>query len=87
MEEMEFLRFFKIFFGPLSLIVDDRCDMDLDETDPAGWLRLETAAEEYIETNSEAFKSVCERLALPFQQDEGWSDAVKFQHLSKPNGT
>lgn len=59
--------------------------MDLDETDPAGWLRLETATEEYIETNSEAFKSVCERLALPFQQDEGWSDAVKFQHLSKPN--
>lgn len=63
--------------------VDERCDMDLDETDPAGWLRLETATEEYIHNNSEAFKNACERLILPFQQDERWSDTVKSQHLPK----
>ncbi|KAK9681595.1 hypothetical protein RND81_10G013700 [Saponaria officinalis] len=64
--------------------VDDRCDMDLDETDPAGWLRLETATEEYIQKNSEAFKSVCEKLMLPFQQEERCFDGVKSQHLVRP---
>ncbi|XP_057544928.1 phospholipase A I-like isoform X2 [Amaranthus tricolor] len=64
--------------------VDDRCDMDLDETDPAGWLRLESAAEEYIKHNSEAFRSVCQRLMLPYQQDERWSDGIKSQNSSKP---
>lgn len=64
--------------------VDDRCDMELDETDPAGWLRLETAAEDYIKNNSEAFKSVCQRVTLPYQQDERFSDGVKSQILSKP---
>ncbi|XP_057536725.1 phospholipase A I-like [Amaranthus tricolor] len=59
--------------------VDDRCDMDLDETDPVGWLRLETAAEEYIKHNSEAFKSVCQRLMWPYQQDERLPDGVKSQ--------
>uniref|UniRef100_A0A803M1Z9 PNPLA domain-containing protein n=1 Tax=Chenopodium quinoa TaxID=63459 RepID=A0A803M1Z9_CHEQI len=63
--------------------VDDRCDMELDETDPAGWLRLETAAEDYVKNNSEAFKSVCQRLTLPYQQDERFSDGVKSQNLSK----
>ncbi|KAH9616106.1 hypothetical protein KSS87_023938 [Heliosperma pusillum] len=63
--------------------VDDRCDMNLDETDPIGWLRLETAAEEYIQQNFEAFKSVCEKLMLPFQQEERCSDGVK-SHLSRP---
>ncbi|KAH9606687.1 hypothetical protein KSS87_014896, partial [Heliosperma pusillum] len=57
--------------------VDDRCDMDLDETDPAGWLRLESAVEEYIKSNSEAFKSASERLMLPSQQEVKWSDGVK----------
>ncbi|KAL9236627.1 hypothetical protein vseg_011271 [Gypsophila vaccaria] len=60
---------------------DDRCDMDLDETDPAGWLRLEAATEEYIQKNSEAFKSACEKLMLPFQQEE---NGVKSHHLSRP---
>ncbi|KAK9706439.1 hypothetical protein RND81_07G124600 [Saponaria officinalis] len=62
--------------------VDDRCDMDLDETDPAGWLKLENATEEYIQNNSEAFKSVCERLMLPFQQEDKWSDGIKSQSKS-----
>ncbi|XP_010665553.1 phospholipase A I isoform X2 [Beta vulgaris subsp. vulgaris] len=64
--------------------VDDRCDMDLDETDPAGWLRLETATEEYIKNNSEVFTSVCQRLTLPYQQDERWPEGVKPQNPSKP---
>lgn len=54
--------------------VDDRCDMDLDETDPAGWLRLETATKEYIQNNSQVFKSLCERLMLPNQQNEKLAD-------------
>ena len=84
------LCFIIVFFVLYSLIVDDRCDMDLDETDPAGWLRLESAAEEYIKHNSEAFRSVCQRLMLPYQQDERWSDGIKSQNSSKPksaNGT
>ncbi|GAB4830903.1 Phospholipase A I [Ancistrocladus abbreviatus] len=64
--------------------VDERCDMDLDETDPAGWLRLETATEEYIQHNSQAFKNVCERLVLPYQLDERLSESSKSQNLRKP---
>ncbi|KNA04015.1 hypothetical protein SOVF_203650 [Spinacia oleracea] len=64
--------------------VDDRCDIELDETDPAGWLSLETAAEDYIKNNSEVFKSVCQRLTLPYQQDDRFSDGVKSQNTSKP---
>ncbi|KAI3972379.1 hypothetical protein MKW92_046154 [Papaver armeniacum] len=44
--------------------VDERCDMELDETDPAIWLKLESATQEYIEENSEAFKNVCHRLLM-----------------------
>ncbi|XP_026422800.1 phospholipase A I-like isoform X3 [Papaver somniferum] len=44
--------------------VDERCDMELDETDPAIWLKLEGATQEYMEENSEAFKNVCDRLLL-----------------------
>ncbi|KAL9255083.1 Phospholipase A I-like protein [Drosera capensis] len=64
--------------------VDERCDMELDETDPSGWLRLETAAEEYVQRNAEAFKKVCERLLLPFQQDERLSEVSKALHATKP---
>ncbi|GMH30273.1 hypothetical protein Nepgr_032116 [Nepenthes gracilis] len=67
--------------------VDERCDMGLDETDPAGWLRLETATEEYIVNNSQAFKSVCERLILPFQQDERLSENSKSLQFPRPKGS
>ncbi|KAH7545769.1 hypothetical protein FEM48_Zijuj01G0129000 [Ziziphus jujuba var. spinosa] len=63
--------------------VDERCDMELDETDPAVWLKLEAAVEEYIQNNSVAFKDVCERLLLPFQQDEKWSENLRSQHFLK----
>lgn len=63
--------------------VDERCDMELDETDPAVWLKLEAAVEEYIQNNSVAFKDVCERLLLPFQQDEKWSENLRSQNFLK----
>lgn len=63
--------------------VDERCGMELDETDPAVWLKLEAAVEEYIQENSEAFKNACERLTLPFQHDDKFSEILKSQQLSK----
>lgn len=63
--------------------VDERCDMELDETDPAVWLKLEAAIEEYIQNNSQAFKNACERLALPFLNDERLSENLKSQYFSK----
>lgn len=57
--------------------------MELDETDPAVWLKLEAATNEYIQNNSQAFKNACERLIMPFQLDEKWSDNLKPQHISK----
>ncbi|CAN8305502.1 unnamed protein product [Cochlearia groenlandica] len=66
--EMQYFR-----FNP----VDERCGMELDETDPAIWLKLEAAVDEYIQNNSEAIKSACERLTLPFLNDEKWSDNLK----------
>ncbi|KAK6917317.1 Patatin-like phospholipase domain [Dillenia turbinata] len=63
--------------------VDERCDMELDETDPAIWVKLEIAAEEYIQNNAEAFQSVCERLTLQYQHDEKWSINMKSQQFPK----
>ncbi|XP_057962580.1 phospholipase A I isoform X2 [Malania oleifera] len=57
--------------------VDERCDMELDETDPVGWMKLESATEEYIQYNPQAFKNACERLLLPYQHDEKWSENLK----------
>lgn len=64
--------------------VDERCDMELDETDPAVWLKLEAATEEYIQNNSQALKNVCERL----QPDEK-SENLKAQyiHMTKASNT
>ena len=50
--------------------------MELDETDPAVWMKLEAAADEYIQNNSLAFKNVCERL-LQNQNDEKISENLK----------
>lgn len=66
-----------------SPAVDERCDMELDETDPAIWLKLEAAVEEYIQKNSHAFKDACERLLMPFQHDEKWSENLRSQHFPK----
>ena len=53
--------------------------MELDETDPAVWLKLEAATEEYIQNNAQTFKNVCERL----QPDEKWSENLIPQSLHK----
>ncbi|KAM5588647.1 phospholipase A I [Rosa sericea] len=65
--------------------VDERCDMELDETDPAVWLKLEASVEEYIQKNSLTLKDACERLLLPFQNDEKWSENLRSQHFPKAN--
>ncbi|KAF5728594.1 phospholipase A I [Tripterygium wilfordii] len=63
--------------------VDEHCDMELDEADPAIWLKFEAAVDEYIQKNSPALKSICERLILPYQLDEKWLDNIKAQHFPK----
>ncbi|KAJ8761900.1 hypothetical protein K2173_005611 [Erythroxylum novogranatense] len=63
--------------------VDERCGMELDETDPAVWLKLEAAIEDYIQSNPEALKNVCERLILPYQLDDKLSENLKSLHFLK----
>ncbi|KAL7088716.1 hypothetical protein ACP275_13G144600 [Erythranthe tilingii] len=60
--------------------VDERCDMELDETDPAIWLKLEGATDEYIQNNSLSFKNLAERL-LESMHDEKISDGLRSQQL------
>nr|GLL23991.1 phospholipase A I-like isoform X2 [Ipomoea trifida] len=62
--------------------VDERCDMELDETDPAVWSKLEAATDEYMQNTSTAFKNLCERL-LACLQDEKQLDNVKSQQFPK----
>ncbi|CAA3027259.1 phospholipase A I [Olea europaea subsp. europaea] len=62
--------------------VDERCDMELDETDPAVWLKLEDAADEYIKNNSTSFKTLCERL-LESPHDDKFLDMMQSQQLLK----
>lgn len=61
--------------------------MELDETDPAIWLKLEAAIEEFIQSNSQVFKNACERLTLPFLNDEKWCENLKPQFMNgkQPN--
>ncbi|KAG8635229.1 hypothetical protein MANES_16G010100v8 [Manihot esculenta] len=63
--------------------VDERCDMELDETDPAVWLKLEAAVEEYIHSNSEALKNVCERLLMSNKHDDKLLENLKNQQFPK----
>ncbi|KAL0353241.1 UNVERIFIED_CONTAM: Phospholipase A I [Sesamum angustifolium] len=58
--------------------VDERCDMELDETDPAIWLKLEGATDDYIQNNSIAFKNLTERLLASIDDDK-FSDSLKSQ--------
>lgn len=51
--------------------------MELDETDPTIWLKLESAVGEYIQKNHQALESVCERLLLPLKLEEKWSENIK----------
>ncbi|KAK9056382.1 hypothetical protein SSX86_027472 [Deinandra increscens subsp. villosa] len=65
--------------------VDERCDMELDETDPTVWLKLEAATDEYILNNSPAFKKVCDRLLLN-HSDEKLPDNLNSQQFFKAKG-
>ncbi|XVF26007.1 hypothetical protein REPUB_Repub13aG0263100 [Reevesia pubescens] len=67
--------------------VDERCDMELDETDPTVWLKLEACVKDYIQNNSESFKNACERLLLPFAHDEKWTENLKSQHFARENAS
>nr|XP_018686734.1 PREDICTED: phospholipase A I-like isoform X4 [Musa acuminata subsp. malaccensis] len=62
--------------------VDERFDMELDETDPAIWLKLEAATEEYIQKNCQLFKNVCERL-VPRENEEKLIEGLNSQQFSK----
>ncbi|PWA63242.1 armadillo-type fold protein [Artemisia annua] len=69
--------------------VDERCDMELDETDPTIWLKLEAATNDYIRNNSATFKKVCKRL-VPNHNDDELPDNLQSQQFSKakhPNTT
>ncbi|QHO21202.1 Phospholipase A I [Arachis hypogaea] len=47
-------------------LFDERCDMELDATDPTIWLKLESA-----------FGNACERLLLPSQHDRKWLENLR----------
>lgn len=70
----------------IASAVDERCDMELDETDPAVWLKLEAATDEYMQNTSTAFKNLSERL-LACLQDEKQLDNVKSQQFPKTNSS
>lgn len=63
--------------------------MELDETDPAIWLKMEAATQEFIESNFQAFKDVCDHLVPPYINEEKWSDKLKSQQfpIAKPSNT
>ena len=67
----------------IMLAVDERCGMELDETDPAIWLKLEAATEEYIQKNFQAFKNVCELLVPRYQEEEKSSEITKSLSFSR----
>ncbi|KAK8675280.1 hypothetical protein V6N13_033349 [Hibiscus sabdariffa] len=67
----------------INISVDERCDMELDETDPTVWMKLEACVKDYIENNSEALKIACERLLLPFAHDEKWTENLKSQYFAR----
>lgn len=66
-----------------ALAVDERCDMELDETDPAVWQKLEGCVGEYIQNNSESIKTACERLVLPYQHEDKLSENLKSHQFPK----
>ncbi|KAH7662143.1 Phospholipase A(1) protein [Dioscorea alata] len=75
------MRYFR--FNP----VDERCGMELDETDPSVWLKLEAATEEFIQRSSQSFKNLCDILAPRDQNEEKMQEKLKSLNLSKkPTG-
>lgn len=83
-----FISFFlnKLYEFHVDFSVDERCDMELDETDPTVWMKLEAATVEYIQKNTLVLKNVCERL-LQNQNDEKMSDILKHQQFLQLKGS
>lgn len=67
--------------------VDERCGMELDETDPAIWLKLEAATQEFIESKSQDFKDVCERLVPQYINEDKWSENSQYFPRTKPSNS
>ncbi|KAL5972699.1 Phospholipase A I [Asimina triloba] len=63
--------------------VDERCGMELDETDPTIWLKLEAATGEFIQNNSQAFTDLCERLVPTQINDQKWSEKLTPQNFPR----
>lgn len=61
--------------------------MELDETDPTIWLKLEAATEEYIHKHSEMFKNVCERLVSRNENEERMLERPNGQQYYKPKSS
>lgn len=51
--------------------------MELDETDPAIWLKLETATQEYVDANAAAFEAACNAIAPVPQEEDLWLDKAR----------
>ncbi|PKU78149.1 LRR repeats and ubiquitin-like domain-containing protein [Dendrobium catenatum] len=60
--------------------VDERCCMELDETDPAVWLKLEAATDEYIQKSCLAFESLFERLLSRNANEDKLAEKLKSRH-------
>lgn len=74
--------FIAVIFGLCS--VDDRCGMELDETDPVVWGRLEAATREYLEAHDSYIKEACDTLEPPSQSEDTWHERHKNGRFSAP---
>ncbi|KAH0434766.1 hypothetical protein IEQ34_026761 [Dendrobium chrysotoxum] len=60
--------------------VDERCGMELDETDPAVWLKLEAATDEYIQKSCLAFESLFECLLSRNANEDKLAEKLKSRY-------
>lgn len=51
--------------------------MELDETDPAMWSKLETATQEYVDANAAVFQAACNAIAPLSQEEDLWLDKAR----------
>jgi len=61
----------------LLYTVDESCGMELDETDPAVWSKLETATQEYVDANATVFEAACAAIAPLSQEEDLWLDKTR----------
>lgn len=51
--------------------------MELDETDPAVWSKLETATQEYVDANAAVFEAACNAIAPLSHEEDLWLDKTR----------